>query len=196
MNAGLIITRLTILVVTIVCGIAWQCSIVAQADDTTITCDASDILLERGSTVAKTVAARHKGIRLFKYQFHPVVADVVEFLEAGQFAQSLDALSGKTTDQLAEAGDDTYWYLRGVALMGMGDNTAAGLSFMRVVVYYNNSKLRGMALYRLAWVHEQIDRLDIAIALYREVSFLPSTIYYSQPRGRGAQRLKELTVNG
>ncbi len=89
---------------------------------------------------------------------------------------------------------DEYRYLAGMALLGRGETADAGLAFMKVVVFHRESARYGMALYRLAEVHERLDRFDVAYALYGEVSQLPSSVANSQPRGRAAERLEKLKL--
>jgi len=62
------------------------------------------------------------------------------------------------------------------------------------VVFHPESACYGMAMYRLAEVHERLDRFDVAYALYGEVSQLPSRVANSQPRGRAAERLEKLKL--
>ena len=59
--------------------------------------------------------------------------------------------------------------------MGRNDYTAAGLSFMRIAVFYPETPWNAKALFRVAEIHERLERLDIACDLYRRVSLFHLT---------------------
>ncbi len=96
---------------------------------------------------------------------------VANLYRRGRYGQALEvveeALSqpGKTASKL---------YLKGMAQLALaerGDDQdmykSAGLSFMRVVVYFPRSAVAGPAMLEAGYVHERIGRADIAVRLYQ-----------------------------
>jgi tetratricopeptide (TPR) repeat protein len=97
---------------------------------------------------------------------------VGDLYRKGRYEQALgladEALSqpGKTASKL---------YLKGMAQLALaerdGDEAgykSAGLSFMRVVVYFPRSAVVGPAMLEAGYVHERIGRADIAARLYQK----------------------------
>lgn len=100
---------------------------------------------------------------------------ITKLLRAGKFEEAVD-LANKA---LMSAGDlSMKLYQHGKAKLGQADaatddETAqklykdAGISFMRVVIYFPASRYRGAALVEAGYVHQKIGREDIARRLYQ-----------------------------
>jgi hypothetical protein len=101
---------------------------------------------------------------------------VVNLYTSGRYEQALlaadEALSrpGKTASKL---------YLKGMAQLALAERASdadgyksAGLSFMRVVVYYPRSSVAGPAWLEAGYVHQVLGRTDIAARLYRRAQSL------------------------
>ena len=145
-------------------------------------------------TTAQPPRGKLPPIEPFRHQSAHAFADITELLKKRQYRLALEQIERTQTDRRTPADRSQHHYFHGMALLYMGDYTAAGLSFMRVIVFYPDSACYGMALYRTAQVHERIRRLDIALSLYRRADRLPSAVYNSQPRVRAAQRLAHIDL--
>jgi tetratricopeptide (TPR) repeat protein len=95
---------------------------------------------------------------------------VIQLLKAEQFTEAL-----KLTDmQLTRSGRlSEKLYLKAMAQLALakqenapGRYKDAGISFMRVIVYFPRSRFVGPALVELGFVHERINRTDLARKLY------------------------------
>lgn len=100
---------------------------------------------------------------------------ITKLLRAGQYEEAVDLAS----KAMLSAGDlSLKLYQHGKAKLGladaaMDDETAqklykdAGLSFMRVVIYFPTSPYQGAALVEAGYVHQKVGRNDIARRLYQ-----------------------------
>ncbi|MEX0655108.1 MAG: hypothetical protein WD534_04005 [Phycisphaeraceae bacterium] len=98
-------------------------------------------------------------------------ADVItDHLQAGEFRQAQEGARA----QFDRGGQlSLRLYQHGMACLGMAEETgdeadylSAGISFMRVLVYFPRSRWAGYAEVELAHVHARIGRHDIARRLY------------------------------
>lgn len=95
---------------------------------------------------------------------------VVDLLVAGEFDQAIAAADSA----LQQSGSiSKNLYLKGMGHLGKAETTGdrrdyldAGLALMRVVIYFPQSRQVGPALVEAGYVHEKIDRPDIARELY------------------------------
>ena len=96
---------------------------------------------------------------------------IVNLYRKGRYPQALlaadEALTqpGRTASEL---------YLKGMAQLALAEQgsdpdgyKSAGLSFMRVVTYYPRSAVAGPAWLEAGYVHQKIERTDLAAKLYR-----------------------------
>ena len=95
---------------------------------------------------------------------------VVDLLEAGDFDRAVAAADAA----LQQSGSlSKNLYLKGMGHLGKAEQTGdrrdyldAGLAMMRVVIYFPLSQQVGPALVEAGYVHEKLDRPDIARELY------------------------------
>lgn len=152
------------------------------------------ILILYGGITRQSGASGKEPIVPFRREGNQRFRAIQDLLNQGQYEKAWQQLAPMETAAAAAGCLDEYRYLSGMALLGRGQTADAGLAFMKVVVFHPESARYGMALYRLAEVHERLDRFDVAYALYGEVSQLPSSMANSQPRGRAAERLEKLKL--
>ena len=97
---------------------------------------------------------------------------IVEHLRAGRFQDALNLADRALQEPHALA---RYLYLRGMAQLALAEADEdfspagfkdAGLSFVRVIVYFPHSRYTGPALVELGYVHARIGRDDLARSLY------------------------------
>lgn len=94
----------------------------------------------------------------------------VDLLVAGEFDQAIAAADAA----LQQSGSiSKNLYLKGMGHLGKAEKTGdrqdyldAGLAMMRVVIYFPQSRQVGPALVEAGYVHQKIDRPDIARELY------------------------------
>ncbi|OPZ94302.1 MAG: hypothetical protein BWY71_02405 [Planctomycetes bacterium ADurb.Bin412] len=152
------------------------------------------ILILYGGIIRQSGASVKEPILPFRSEGNERFRAIQDLLNQGQYEKAWQQLAPMETAAAAAGCLDEYRYLSGMALLGRGQTADAGLAFMKVVVFHKESVRYGMALYRLAEVHERLERYDVAYALYKEVNELPSSVANSQPRGRAAERLEKLKL--
>lgn len=103
---------------------------------------------------------------------------LVELLRKGRFNEALEAINGELE---TPGGLSQKLYLKGVAQLALAERSGdlnlykdAGISFMRVVIYFSHPKsvYASPSLLEVAYVHEKIGRPDLAEKLYERARIL------------------------
>ncbi len=133
-------------------------------------------------------------IRPFNLKFDSQLKIATQLLKKKDYlnvVKQLEKLKSKLRTNELKA---QWHYLSGMAHMGLGDFALAGLHFVRIELFYPESSCYGLALYRLAQVHERLDRHDLAGKLYVQTSQLPSSVNNSPARGRASRFLQKFEL--
>jgi len=181
--------RVVFLLIPVMGSLSWASA--PEADGDLLLADPEILPLQTWQTLADPNLVPPP-IKPFEFRRTETFAEVIELVAAAKFRQAFTMLermefSPNNDDDAAE-----YWYWHGMALMGLQDYDAAGISFMRIVVFHDRSLRYAMTLYRLAEVHERLNRYDVSGSLYRRIIRLPSSVYVSESRVRAERRLYQL----
>ena len=100
---------------------------------------------------------------------------VTQLLRQGKFQEALDMSEKILGGQVNQMG--MRLYQQGLAQLGLADQTGdadlykdAGISFIRVVIYYPGGAMTPASLMEAAYVHEKIGREDLAGDMYQQAS--------------------------
>lgn len=125
----------------------------------------------------------------------PADDPVAALLHAGDYAQALNRLTEKNSFNEREA--PLRLYQRGIAQLALTQQAndlrlykTAGLDFMRVLIHYPHSAYRGPALIEAGFIHQRLNRPEIAGRLFEQARLFIDDA--AEPEL--AERLRQLTA--